>query len=116
MANPLAKDWPGAALFADAFATTLPRNPEPWVDPAGPDPWRTIATLPKVRRAKAVRVKDGTYVVKRTYHSARRGTKRANQLEIVLAYTTVRQARLAGAEQADINLALAWGLIEMVQP
>ena len=89
------------AIFADAFARTLPRQ-------AGTFTSMSIGKS-KTRRVSSKGMRF--YEVLRTNHGARRGSKRATQLEIVLAHTDTLSAKRAGAEGIDINFAEAQGLI-----
>jgi hypothetical protein len=61
---------------------------------------------------KRRRVANRSYTILSRVHGARYGTKRARQLEIVLAYTDTRLAMQAGAESIDFTYAEQIGLIK----
>ncbi len=73
--------------------------------------------LQRVERAKRLPRRTGgfgqSYRILRRNHAARPGSKRARQLDIVLAYTNTEMARMAGAEAVDIKFALETGLIKL---
>ena len=78
-----------------------------------PDPMRNLARLrsPRTRSPRGQR----SYTVVSTRHSARAGTKRARQLEIVLSHTDTASARMAGAEPRDFTYAEEIGCITFDQ-
>jgi len=98
--------WPGKAIFTDAFMRTLPRT----VKPAEPDPLVVSQAVPRKRRISTRNTRF--YEVIRCFHGARPGSKRARQLEIVLAHTDTANAKAAGAEGIDISFAEEQGLIK----
>lgn len=65
----------------------------------------------KLRSPRTRRPRSAAYKVLSTYHNARRGTKRANHLNIVLRHTNTFDAIQEGAEPCDFKYAEEIGLI-----
>lgn len=65
-----------------------------------------------LRPVRARKLRNRVYAATGKRNAARYGSKRYNQLEIVLGHTTTRDARLAGAESVDITFAEDEGYIK----
>lgn len=108
--------WDGKALFAAAFRATLPRRVRAAVASDEPDEPITVSKNDPLAPPRRRRVSRFTkeYTVVSRFHGARPGSKRAKQLEIVLAHGDTASAKRAGAEGVDISYAESIGLIKFI--
>lgn len=124
-AKAIAEATPREAI-ANLLKAMLPREPvrtrpvQTYTPPAPPqgtmtDDGEVRVADPFVTRLKrTVRTRSArsySYTIVSRVHGARPGTKRAKQLDIVLAFTNTRQAIAAGAEWVDFKYAEQIGLI-----
>jgi hypothetical protein len=110
----LEQGWDGPAIFAAAYAQTLPREAPPKADPI---PWSASSTsIPsQPRRRPAARTRGGFRYTKGTnpYFGGRRGTWRDYMIRMVLAHESTwdaNRAHQATDEYHDKKLDFSWML------